>query len=99
MELWIRSQDKQTFSKIKLIEVEDETKITGYNVFCVKLGEYKSKERALEVLDEIQRQIQPKIIKTEGEIIGSNLDDLVYRKPDIIDIKELSYIVYEMPEK
>ena len=61
MELWIRSQDK-----IKLVnncnlyissEIKNEYIIEDLNNKYLKLGTYKTKERALEVLDEIQNII------------------------------------------
>ena len=66
MELWIRSQDKEKLLKIsgiqyqncKLVEnetVEANILIGFYSSYENEiLGEYKTKERALEVLDEIQ---------------------------------------------
>ena len=57
MELWIRSQDKE-----KLIKSENFK--YGFGIYGhiilngeIILGEYKSKERALEVLDEIEKTI------------------------------------------
>ena len=62
--MWVRTQDK-----MNLIEVQ------GFQIFYIKnkdeeyweiytigisLGKYKSKERALEVLDKIQERISPK---------------------------------------
>lgn len=57
MELWVRSQDKISLTKINSIGIEYDKKLVGYGNVCVKLGEYKTKERALEVLDEIQKYI------------------------------------------
>ena len=60
MELWIRSQDKERITKID--EVYYSSDDYGHYVMCYKdqftgykLGKYKSKERVLEVLDEIQK--------------------------------------------
>lgn len=62
MELWIRNQDKN-----KLIKVEGLSLVYPVNGtvdinitfkdYCETVGNYKSKERALEVLDEIQKFI------------------------------------------
>ncbi len=72
MELWIRSQDREKLLKCNDIAIsnnminEIETirfkgyKIVGYfdkNTEYEDLGIYKTKERALEVLDEIQNYI------------------------------------------
>jgi len=58
MELWIRSQDKEILLKINELETEANMIIAfdGNKYQC--LGTYKSKERALEILDEIQEHIQ-----------------------------------------
>ena len=66
MELWIRSQDKKILTKVNEINIDynEETKIICnhymYGEECenyINLGIYKSKERALEVLDEIQHRL------------------------------------------
>lgn len=65
MELWIRSQDKKSLTKVSNVEYTYEegnlyTDVRGKHYIGTYydnlkiLGEYKSKERALEVLDEIQ---------------------------------------------
>ena len=64
MELWIRSQDKERLIKVSTLFVEyngdvDPT-ISPYRIVadkCIDLGIYKTKERALEVLDEIQHRL------------------------------------------
>lgn len=58
--MWVRSQDKlclmrvDAFPIINHDEVERIWSIIGIGKFQYKLGTYKSKERAIEVLDEIQ---------------------------------------------
>ena len=67
------------------------------------VGEYKTKERALEVLDEIQRILHPTVFMS-GEI---STDDnnwlengIMYQKyKDNFNIQELSTYVYQMPEE
>lgn len=108
MELWIRSQDKEVLLNIKGIQyqnyklVENETVeanilIGLYNYYDNEiLGEYETKERALEVLDEIQRIIYPK------EYIEFNLKIMNKSKTELIKDHYSSYLssyVYEMPEK
>ena len=54
--MWIRSQDKKTLVKADKLIIgydKDEKVYEIHNVYD-SLGIYKSKERALEVLDEIQ---------------------------------------------
>ena len=96
MELWIRSQDKEVLLNIKGIQyqnyklVENETVeanilIGFYNYYDNEiLGEYETKERALEVLNEIQNKIN---LINLGHDFGSPM----------IDLKNPTYI-YQMPE-
>lgn len=115
MELWVRSQDKNNLKKVNNIYVEHITKdydswvgniysqpyvITSDNG---NLGFYGTKERALEILDEIQRILHPTVFMS-AEI---NTDDnnwvengIIYQKyKDNFKIQELSTYVYEMPEE
>jgi len=59
MELWIRTQSKQSLVKVDNVSITEQTK-TRYNVDSGEwiLGRYNSFERALEVLDEIQKFIE-----------------------------------------
>ena len=72
MELWIRSQDKEILIKVDRIGIEkfDE----GYGIVTYErigtknefgLGLYTTRERALEVLDEIQEKITQFNVKTD----------------------------------
>lgn len=65
MELWVRSQDKRILQKIDNIfldaNYENKRICTFDGDINVNLGEYKTKERALEVLDEIQTYINSDI--------------------------------------
>lgn len=58
MELWIRNQDRENLVKVELLEISERGKdcmiITIFQNKVAHLGIYKTKERALEVLDEIQ---------------------------------------------
>ena len=63
MELWIRSQEKDILIKVDNLELDDERNDI-YTHNCINnmqmtytLGRYKTKERALEVLDEISLRI------------------------------------------
>lgn len=64
MELWVRSQDKEILVKVNNLSLalnKDET-CEIINSFedhqCWELGTYTTKERALEVLDEIHEHIE-----------------------------------------
>ena len=67
MELWIRSQEKTRLIKVNNILAycfEDGSCGIQINSQCF-VGEYTSKERALEVLDEIQNKIEQFNTKTD----------------------------------
>ena len=93
MELWIRSQDREKLIKVKSLYVEkypsSNNRYAIYNFFyddlddCdIPLGTYETRERALEVLDEIQ-----------DELIGS--DFMSMDENEIMTCGSTK--VYEMP--
>lgn len=85
MELWIRSQDKIFLRKVNTIGIVESRDFWGIeDNFRVSFGKYKTKERALEVLDEIQNKIN---LINLGHDFGSPM----------IDLKNPTYI-YQMPE-
>ena len=93
MELWIRSQDKESLVRtdyklmITNVPTEKYSGREGYRItsdFYV-IGIYESKERALEVLDEIQKKIN---LINLGHDFGSPM----------VDLKNDTYI-YKMPKK
>ena len=89
MELWIRSQDKEVLTRVVDIWKDaDKNEIWSKSSFATKncLGIYKTKERALEVLDEIQ-----------DELIGS--DFIPIEKNEEVVLTCGSAKIYEMPEK
>ena len=64
MNLWVRNQDKTIFQKVDNLLISDGDNAEGtFNIYTNSipaqnvLGRYKTKERALEVLDEIQNYI------------------------------------------
>ena len=112
MELWIRSQDKSSIVKVDNLYVSVGNYICYYvekgkeipNTYyrpSGELGRYKTKERALEVLDEIQSLLQPTI---EYKPIVQEEYNPAYtykhfvKVDDNIEIKELSTFVYQMPK-
>ena len=69
MELWIRSQDRKTLLKMNRIYVFSQTIFAEYiDNREIDLGTYKTNERALEVLDEIQNILKPKYILNSSSI-------------------------------
>lgn len=86
--MWIRSQDKMGLFKaigFKIREhgFEDGTKefiiLSNDNLYNV-LGTYKSKERAIEVLDEIQNKIMAFELGKANRVLS--LNEVVYQIPN-----------------
>ena len=114
MNLWVRSQDKMNLVKVRQISVnyqDNKQIIANYmpelyensGEYYEILGTYKTKERALEVLDEIQNILKPTIITTGYECeLKENIKDKTSFNLDMIptktEIQELSTVVYQMPE-
>ena len=105
----MRSQDKTIFQKVDNLLISDGNNAGGtFNIYTNSLlaqnvlGRYKTKERAIEVLNEIQSLLQP-IIKY-GPIVQEEYNPSYRYKhfakvDDNIEIKELSTFVYQMPEE
>ena len=103
MELWIRSQSRKNLMKANDI-------VVNYNKILVfkdddtstEVGEYKTKERTLEVLDEIQNILKPQLLIRRNDdndkVLLGALQKSVTQKLDM-EFKELSTYVYEMPQE
>ena len=99
----MRSQDKRILQKVDNIFLDanyENKRISTYDGDNIELGTYKTKERAIEVLDEIQSLLQPTI---EYKPIVQEEYNPAYtykhfvKVDDNIEIKELSTFVYQMP--
>lgn len=118
MNLWVRSQDKEKLLKCNDIAISNNVineresikfkgyKIVGYfdkNTEYEILGTYETKERAIEVLDEIQNILKPKIvIKFDNKpkyLEDGTINDVLTPREEIDYSEQLSTYVYEMPEK
>ena len=90
MELWIRSQKRHSLVKIKhgvTIPEQDLKSVCFYDGEGFNLiGEYETEERAIKVLDEIQKTLTPKIFVSNGGDLCAMDDDV-------------NIVVYQMPEK
>lgn len=68
MKLWIRSQNKEVLAKVSdlyvVTGVECENLEDGYDIENrdFRFGRYRTKERALEVLDEIEKYINSDVM-------------------------------------
>ena len=83
MELWIRSQDKRRLIKITQIEYTNSgyygAKDKQWSILCqdeIWIGSYKTEERTLEILDDIQEFLEQK--DYEG---NRYYEDNVYNMP------------------
>lgn len=75
MELWIRSQDRTFLRKVNTIGIVEGRDFWSIDEnLTVSFGKYKTKERALEVLDEIQDLLQ-------NAYVG-NTNRIVYQMPE-----------------
>jgi hypothetical protein len=104
MELWVRSQDRECLLKINRVDIDTNGRTIMVNGFETIIGIYKSKERALEILDEIQNILKPVIITTEYECdIKDNPRDKTHfnleMKPEKTEIQQITSYVYKMPEE
>ena len=98
MELWIRSQDKKCLIKANIIEYENYAGAilkgaTDIDSDYHTLGKYKTKERALEVLDEIQDIITAKYVAS------LNPTAAVFESEEETSKALKMMAVYEMPEE
>ena len=112
MELWIRSQDKERLIKPIDFYIEETidyvNKSSEFDIYALNfanddiiIGTYQTKERALEVLDEIQNILKPKYILDSSSIRPGDSwveNGIIMQKYNAnMEIKELSTFVYEMP--
>lgn len=101
MELWTRSKDKKKLILItNAYVVENSIYTRMFEDEYVKIGDYNSEERCIEILDEMQKMLEPQMVLSKvGEPIAETCDGTIYVSPNEYEIKELSCIIYEMPEK
>ena len=109
MELWIRSQDKERLLKTTslCIEIQNDVdpKLHTFKIFAngIKVGNYKTKERALEVLDEIQNILNPMIVFKNCNCTKDMLDKIKEVDACVVSdnshIEQLSTCVYKMPKE
>ena len=89
MELWIRSQDKDILLKVDSLLIDDNNNDiytqcwVGVNLETYTLGKYKTKERALEVLNEIQEKLKVIMTNEAGVeyILARHLVPIIYEMP------------------
>ena len=91
MELWVRSQDKELLMKTQELRYKQKGNVHsllaydtsgGYRI----LGVYKSKERAIEILDEIQN------------IFSLKIENISYNEADLFLKAKMLNSCYQMPK-
>ena len=115
MDLWIRSQDRKDLVKVNALWIMDNQiwmevpfydnhKKLGLTVTNNnhRLAVYKTQQRALEVLDEIQYLLKPqlKITTPKIDVIGNVTDVIATKVKGQVETylsNNLDHIVYEMP--
>lgn len=118
MELWVRSQSKRHLAKITNINVTP-ANINGVQKYSIigdfesLLGTYDTKQRCLEILDEIQNLISDSgktLVTLKNDFDMRDYDELLYEleKNKIAVVSQVenaqvfplqTNIVYQMPEK
>lgn len=104
MELWIRSQDKTKLVKVDNIAYMDSSDDYEKEVHSLWndckgiLGTYKSKERALEVLDEIQNILSGNCLLKSYDNVTPEFSENIIINPCEVHIEQLNNYVYNMPE-
>lgn len=90
MDLWVRSQNKYRLLKVESLQIiynQEDNELPYYiNSSYELLGSYKSKERALEVLDDIQKFITNSVFAKKVNGLGEEIDlipnpILIYNMP------------------
>ena len=108
MNLWVRNQDKTILQKVDNLLISDgDNAGRTFNIYTNSLlaqnvsGRYKTKERAIEILDEIQNILMPKYILDSSSIRPDDSwveNGIIMQKYNAnVEIKELSTFVYQMP--
>ena len=101
MELWIRSQNRKHLIKAEYVSLMANNIINAASGgWDYDVAKYKTEERALEVLDEIQKIFQPQMIITKPSVkVMSFSGEYVVREKGELTMQELSTYVYEMPKE
>lgn len=117
MELWIRSQDGKVLEKIDDLFIQYSTQKKLHTICShrnlVYLGGYKTEERALQVIDEIQNKmkqqflLKPTTMMNQKDILGGkNYFEMINDANMIVtdnnfEIEPINseVIVYQMPKE
>ena len=106
MELWIRSQNKEILQRTNALFISH----SAENIWSIidnqnmtKYGKYTTRERALEVLDEIQKFLNPMLVFKNCNCNQEMLDNIKEAGACVVSdnthIEQLQYCIYEIPEE
>ena len=92
--MWVRSQDKKILMECKKIEITNNNIIVGFNGNFETLGIYSTKEKALNVLNKIERfatDLERCII--EHDMFNEHatrkvVDNIVFQMPQDKEVEE-----------
>ena len=101
MNLWIRSQDRETLIRIENVSITNDSMILGNLVSDDNksacdywiLGQYKTKRRALEIIDEIESQI------ASNYVMQTYASQINTKGREEYVVKLFEKMIYEMPEE
>lgn len=101
MELWIRTQDKETILKTDRLDYDfsDGHHRIMVNTFETLIAEYKTRERALEVLDEIHKCILDKNVLNGCNNLLTLANKNTINEVNRIISRAEEISVYEMPKE
>ena len=89
--MWVRSQNKERLIKVKDFTVDGNSITTQINdnyIDYITLGVYSTKEKALKVMDMIQRTIIQNEIVYAHEFSGSGVRDYdIFRMPQDSEVE------------
>ena len=79
--MWIRSQDRKTLVNADKFSISNEHEV--FRIYSVNsfLGEYSTEEKAMEVMNMIQRRIELAIKFYEISSVFSNESEYVFNMP------------------
>lgn len=108
MDLWIRSQNEEIIKRANQLKVEIHNK-DEYAIVeqATTLGKYKTRERAKQVLSEIEKILVPKGVLKLNEIykqadlkkIQEKYSNLMVIPGDVDYIKTVDTYLYKMPKE
>lgn len=104
MELSIRSQDKRKLIKYSCLYITQSSIDKMYIVWCNNeiVGQYITEKRALEILDEIQKLLEPVLVFKNCNCTKDMLDNIKEAGTCIVSdnshIEQIPIAIYEMPE-